>query len=294
MNPPPLTMQAGDWRAGLAPALGGALLYLRHRGEPVMREWPDEGNVRRTACFPLVPYANRIAQAGFEWQGAHHALARNFGDHPHALHGIGWQRAWSVQNAAPDRVCLSLHHDPQRDGAAGWPFAFLARQEFRLGATGLAIGLELTNLAPIAAPAGIGLHPFFRRTPDVSLGFAATGIWRNGPDDLPLDWCAMAAPWDHAMGRRLDDSVFDHDFSGWEGHAMITEPSLRRRIVMVADPVFTHLRIFTPAGRDFFAVEPVSHRADAVHHPEQADSGWRVLAPGESLRGWMRLEITLY
>ena len=39
------------------------------------------GNVRGLACFPLVPFSNRIAQGRFHWDA--HLMDRNFGDHPH-------------------------------------------------------------------------------------------------------------------------------------------------------------------------------------------------------------------
>ena len=32
------------------------------------------------------------------------------GASPHAIHGVGWQRPWRVDAAAPDTVLLSLEH----------------------------------------------------------------------------------------------------------------------------------------------------------------------------------------
>jgi aldose 1-epimerase len=45
------------------------------------------------------------------------------------------------------------------------------------------------------------------------------------------------------------------------------------------------LVIYTPAGRPFFCVEPVSHVTDAFNLAEagRADSGTSVLEPGETL-----------
>jgi aldose 1-epimerase len=41
--------------------------------------------------------------------------------------------------------------------------------------------------------------------------------------------------------------------------------------------------IYTPAGKDFFCVEPVSHCTDAVNLAAagQSDTGLRVIEPGE-------------
>jgi hypothetical protein len=44
-------------------------------------------------------------------------------DSPHALHGIGWQREWTVQSAGPTKPCWRW-----RWSGAAWPWRFSARQ----------------------------------------------------------------------------------------------------------------------------------------------------------------------
>ena len=45
-----------------------------------------------------------------------------------------------------------------------------------------------------------------------------------------------------------------------------------------------HLQVYTPAGRDFLGLEPVSNMPDAVNRMDiEADQGLVVLAPGEVL-----------
>ena len=58
-------------------------------------------------------------------------LARNFGDHPHSIHGVGWQRAWRV--VAHDRASALLAFEHMATDP-GWPWPFLATQVFALTA----------------------------------------------------------------------------------------------------------------------------------------------------------------
>src|SRR4051812_46618815 len=120
-----LTLQSDDSSLVLAPEAGGAILgWMFGTTALLRRPLPDavvSGNARGLGCFPLVPFSNRIANGRFRWAGESHVLARNFGDHPHAIHGVGWQRAWSVDSAGPASATLSLHHTPAR---GTWPFAF--------------------------------------------------------------------------------------------------------------------------------------------------------------------------
>src|SRR5205823_1299050 len=102
----------------------------------ILRPTPDEAlassNVRLASSYPLVPYSNRIRDASLAFGGAHFQLMRNFGDSPHSIHGVGWQRPWTVATATPTRAMLALVHDAKGDEASAWPWPFRAVQTFDL------------------------------------------------------------------------------------------------------------------------------------------------------------------
>jgi aldose 1-epimerase len=110
-----LELSTGASVVRIAPALGGAIVAFTCGGRHVLRPAPTEaladGNVRLASCYPLVPWSNRIRDGRLVFDGREHVLARNFGAHPHAIHGVGWQRAWSVAETSPQRVRLVLAHD---------------------------------------------------------------------------------------------------------------------------------------------------------------------------------------
>src|SRR4030095_7913875 len=89
-------------------------------------------NVRLAACYRLVPYSNRIRDARLRFAGADHALARNFGNHPHAIHGVGWQRAWHIDSSSARRAVMTYEHTAVGDDARAWPWSFQATQAFEL------------------------------------------------------------------------------------------------------------------------------------------------------------------
>lgn len=276
-----------EWSAQLAPEIGGAILSLAWRDSAILRPTPAEavqrGEVRRTACYPLVPYANRIARGRFRWAGRDHVLRANFPVGAHPLHGVGWRRPWQVERADEARCELRLAHRPQGEDALDWPFAFDAIETFTLTPQGLCISLEARNLEPAAVPLGFGLHPLFVRAGGEVLRFAAGGCWRNGEDELPAELVADPS-WDHARGRPLGSPPLDNDFVGWDGVASIVgADGLEIRITASADlPV---LRVFTPSGRDFFGVEPVSHIADAINRADLAAGRMALVPPGGRIGG---------
>jgi len=50
----------------------------------------------RLACYPLLPWSNRIAGGGFHMGERWIALSPHREDEPLPIHGSGWQRAWQV------------------------------------------------------------------------------------------------------------------------------------------------------------------------------------------------------
>src|SRR5262245_51690171 len=105
-----------DARLDIAPATGGAIAAFTYRGIDVLRATPSDvrakRDVRGHASYPLVPYSNRIADARLVFDGREYALERNFGDHPHSIHGVGWQREWTVAAKEDDNALLTLDYTP--------------------------------------------------------------------------------------------------------------------------------------------------------------------------------------
>jgi aldose 1-epimerase len=261
---------------------GGAIVGWTRRGMHLLRR-PSPAAVLlgypgAMGCFPLVPYCNRIAFHRFNWAGQAYELAANFGDHPHAIHGVGWQKPWVTEEVSADCVTLSLRHDATGEAARAWPFAFAARLTYRLTGEGLTIRIEATNLHSTPAPMGIGAHPYFPRAAGAIIEFQANGVWMNR-DALAVTHQPIPAEWDHSAGRSADREPLDNCFTGWHGETQL--PGMRIK----ADPVMRDLQVFTPAGADFFCVEPVSHAPDAINRPEER--GMTVLVPGQTIAASM-------
>jgi aldose 1-epimerase len=292
-----LTLQSGESSVVLAPEIGGAIVGWTLGAMPLLRRpQPDAilpGDVRGLACFPLVPYSNRIAQGRFHWDGEDHVLARNFGDQPHTIHGIGWQRTWEVAAAGATSATLTLQHDAAGEQARHWPFAFAAEQRFTLASDALSVVLTLRNLHRAPAPAGLGLHPFFPRADTATLRFNAARVWTNGADMLPTEAAAVPRAWDHATGQRIGTVALDNCFAGWDGKAHIAWTPHGPSLTVAADGLFQHLVVYTPPGQDYFCVEPVSHMNDAINRTATVPQhGMRILAPGEVLQGEISFRLT--
>ena len=91
-------------RLTLAPQLGGAIRAFEWRGRDILRPAAATADDPfEMACFPMVPYVNRIAHGRFEFGGRAVQLERNWTADPHPIHGQAWRRPWSRRRAAPTR-----------------------------------------------------------------------------------------------------------------------------------------------------------------------------------------------
>ena len=271
-----LNLRSGQSTLQLAPEHGGAMFDWRFAHKPVLRA------VRGVGCFPMIPYANRIANGKFKWRGFSYQVPLNFGDHPHSIHGIGWQRPWKIEGSGPDNARLSFAHD----GLSPWPFRFTAEQYFELAPDSLRIELRITNRHTDVAPAGLGLHPYFRRAEGATLRFNAPTIWLNDPTGLPIGSTAVPDPMNPATGLDVASVRLDNCFSGWDGVAHIDLGAMK--LTIEASDAFRHLQVYTPAGENFFCVEPVTHRPDAIN----TANAMTVLPAGETLSGSVTFRMT--
>jgi aldose 1-epimerase len=285
-------LRSGEFALDLCPRWGGAVAAFRKADRALLRPAGDafvgRGDPSLAACFPLVPFSNRVADARFSFQGRIYELEKNFPPEPHAIHGHGWQKPWEVADASPSRAELSF-----RQAVSGMPFDYRACQMFALRDDGLEIALEVTNAGDGPMPAGIGLHPYFTRTDGVTLRASFDHVWLPDARKIPKQRVPLPAAWNFARGLPLAQLDLDHCFGGWDGRAELHWPETDLTLVMEATPPLRHLVIYVPPGQDFFCIEPVSHVNDGFNLLARgvAGTGVRVLAPGETLGGTIRLRV---
>jgi aldose 1-epimerase len=164
-----LTLRAGELELLINPALGGSISDFSWTGAgarvPLLRATGDGADsVLDMACFPLVPYVNRIRGGRFTFRGREVVLKPNMAGDISPLHGQGWLAPWSVENSADRRAELRSEHE-----AGEWPWHYEARQAFDLDENGLSLRIECRNLDETPMPCGLGQHPYFPCGPETRL-----------------------------------------------------------------------------------------------------------------------------
>jgi aldose 1-epimerase len=280
-----ITLRCGALHAEVLPAAAGGLGRLDwRRGDAthaLLRPYAHSPDAplpaaSQLACFPLVPWSNRIDPAGFVFEGRRIAPAPNRPGEPCPIHGDGWQHPWRVEAQSGSGVSLLL------DRRAGAPFSYVARLRYTLTEAALQVTLEVSNTGAARLPFGLGLHPWLERREGLTLRAAARTTWTRGPLGLPLEAVDLPPDWNFGAAAPLPSTHVDHLFAGWNGKAEVHWPDTGVSLAIEAD--MGYYILYAPAGKDFFCFEPVDHAINAHNLPRgAARNGLSILAPGQTL-----------
>lgn len=280
-----LSLSSGDFCVAISPRAGGSVLYWRRKGDDLLRSALNGAVDRRaadeTAMFPLVPYSNRIRGGYFIYWGIRRTVPKNHPVVADPLHGEGWQTEWSVANCSADEAVLTFEHN----GKSGFPFAYEAEQSFKVDNNRFIVSLTLTNKGGIPMPCGLGWHPFFPKDDDTTITFKNKNVWAHEsapPRERPIK---TPPEWQFDKGLKISELELDTCFGGFDGKAEIVWPSRGRKINMTAYSDFGHVVVWSPAGENFFCVEPVTNATDAFNLASRGipGTGIKTLEPDESL-----------
>ena len=291
-------LRAGQLEVAVLPEVGGSIAYFDlldaqqpHGRQHLLRAANGPyTDVLEAACFPLVPYVNRIRGGSFQCDAQVVRLPRNLPGDASPLHGQGWRAAWQVAQvgqiarAASDHISLVYRHT-----AGHWPWDYEAHQHIRLTPDCLEIVLECRNLSAAAMPCGLGLHPYFPCTFDTLLDTQVTSVWTVDADVLPV---AKQPATGHYLlqQRQIGGQQLDNGYGGWAGRARIDWPGQPASLEM-SSPDAAYFQVYSPAfpsapaaSNGFFAAEPVQHANAALNAPQGTwpELGIYMLAQGES------------
>lgn len=142
-------------------------------------------------AYPMAPWAGRLRDGRFEFEGTAHEMPPNLG--AHALHGTVFTQAWEREDHS---IFVTRLQPP-------WPYTGLVRQSFDLHENQISVTLEIHADQPM--PAACGWHPWFRRRIDGvegSIEFEAGFMELRDNAGIPSGQrvAPPPGPWDDCFG----------------------------------------------------------------------------------------------
>ena len=284
-RPTELVLRSDELEVVLLPELGGRIHRLQAFGTDLLRTPPDPAHHADDPFFwgayVMAPWCNRAQAGPMRIAGRTVDLPANFADGS-AIHGQVYARPWRV------RADGSLHVSGGDDGD-GWPWPYEVIAWVTVEGPTLTCDYRLVNRSDGPMPAGIGLHPWFRRP--VVLRLPAEAVYsantQSARDPIPV-----AAAHDLRVAR-----VPDADLDGtWTALAaprfeLALEPAgIGASIEVKAARVL--VAVATPGHLDAIAVEPQTHAPDGLRRLTDGEpDAVAMLPPSESLSLTVRITV---
>lgn len=271
-----LRISDGPIEVVVLPQIGARLHRLRAFGHDLLRTPADPAihveDPFYWGGYVMAPWCNRIDAAPVQVGAQRVALGSNFPDGS-AIHGQVYARPWDVLDDGTLRI---------RAGGDGWPWVYEVSQRIEVVDRVVRIELALTNLAQDPMPAGLGIHPWFRRPLLVAIrgdtvhpSNTATEPWPE-PVSGPFDLRALGE-----MAADLDATWSDLT----EPPVELQWPEERIRAVMHIAAPTSYVVAASPGYVDAIAVEAETHAPQGLRRMlEDEPGGLTRLDPGRTLR----------
>jgi aldose 1-epimerase len=277
----------GDLELEVLPDVGARLHRLRAFGHDLLRTPDDPGQHVDDPFFwggyVMAPWCNRIEATPMDVAGHRVDLGSNFPDGT-AIHGQVYARPWIDLGDGRFRV---------DGGDDGWPWPYAVEAGYDVvGEGSLRIDLAVTNRGDDPMPAGIGIHPWFRRPLHVAIRAEAVFDANTATSAYPEP---VSGPFDlREMGAMTDDLD-----ATW---ATVTEPAVEIRwpdvgLAMTMETISpsTYIVAASPHAVDAVAIEPETHAPQALRRLLGGEPGaLTMLDAGATLRLTTTLTFTRY
>ncbi|MBO7245031.1 MAG: aldose 1-epimerase [Alphaproteobacteria bacterium] len=284
-------------KMGVLPELGGAVSFFKYHQKDkfidIMRPYEKSSkgdDANNSSMFVMVPFCSRIRGGSFVYWGITRKMQKNHPGIPDPIHGDGWKSSWEVISQTNTKIELKLIHNKE-DG--GFPFSYESILSYELKDDQLKIHISVKNLNTLPMPCGFGIHPFFVKTKETELDFTSTVVWSNETDPIFDKPYTTPDTWQFDGGKPIKNAVFDTCFGGFNGQASILYPDLGVSVSIQADEIFGHSILYSPRGKNYFCLEPVTNATNAFNLAANGSigTGMKSIGPNQKISGSISLTI---
>ncbi|WP_216475974.1 aldose 1-epimerase [Caldisphaera lagunensis] len=204
----------------------------------------------------LIPFANRIKGAEYEFNGKKYFLKKN--KEGNAIHGLVLDKKFSILKANKDSVSLSYTLEDE-----GYPTRLEIEVKYSIGNSNLETEFFITNNGNSNAPLVVGAHPYF----------LIEGYWKINPKKVKKCLLFNKIPNGEFIYYEIEGNI-DYDDCFYIGNMVeLSSDNINLQIETTDMPYF---QIYTGV-KGAVALEPMSGIPDAYHNK----IGLYIIKPGE-------------
>jgi len=238
----------------------------------------------------MFPFANRIPDGKYEFDGKRYQLPINWPQENHAIHGFVDDEKFYCANEIISENSAKLILEYKYSGEIpGYPFKFLLIVEYLLDQTkGFTFTTEVQNIGDLPIPVMDGWHPYFKLGKKVDdLYLKIPVLQRTEIDDRMIPTGKLLQFDGFVDFAKIGNQFFDTGFplELKDGIVKTELSDLEKNVTIqiwqeTGKWKYNFLQIYTPPHRETIAIEPMTSNTNSFNSKD----GLIVLQPGEKLR----------
>jgi len=281
-----ISLTSGDWGATIS-SVGASLRQLHWRGLELCPPAPSANEPERFQGAVIAPWANRIADGRYSFDGENYQLEITEPDRDNSLHGFSGVQAWEVVAEDDSSVSLRTITGDQ----PGYPWSIQLTVRYELSESGLEMHFGAMNLSDTRAPFGYAFHPYLKlplsNAADWRLASSAEQVLLVDPIRLlPMESKSVTGTeFDFQVPKSPRFSFLDNAFTAMKsenGRFFTSLTDETHQIEVSWQDTAKWVQLHFPAGqgpeRESMVIEPSTDFPNIFNSPE----GPMVLAPQES------------
>jgi len=269
-----LTNPNGKMQAKFSLKEGGRLKSLHYKDKAVIADPENSAYSSHFAASILFPFANRIKEGKYTFEGKNFQLESNEKNSANAIHGLVYNKHFQLTNkySNQDECSISLVYEEQNP-PAGFPFAYAVELNYRLTDTAFELVIKVENKSLQNFPFTLGWHPYFVVTNlnDCILEFDSLKRILFNQEQITIGITNGFAPRPFPLKNpHLDDCFVLHD-------KKVSFKTPDYQIEFNNSNHSKYLQLYSPPNEERIAIEPMTGISDSFNNKK----GMKVLNPNE-------------
>jgi len=254
---------------------GASLQDLKLSNHVLIKDMHPMTYDKTYASSILFPFANRVKDGTYQFNGETYHLDINQKEEHNALHGLVYNKTFEVikQNITETFASITLKYD-EKNISSGFPFTYSIQLEYVLTQNTLDLIVKIKNTDSKTFPFTLGWHPYF-----LSSDLFKSSLLFDCNKKTVLDERNITkgiSYIDHVECLQIKDQSFDDCYVLNSNEVTFLTP--KYILILTSTEEDSFLQIYTPPHKNTIAIEPTTGVSDSLNN----NIGLKTLHPDET------------
>ena len=242
---------------------GASMQELTLNGHAIIKDLSPLHYADTFASSVLFPFANRIKDGKYSFQGADFQFEANQKEENNALHGLLYNKTFKIVNSVlnEDSATIFLEYN-ETSTSIGFPYTYKIKLEYILSKTCLELKVVVENTDSKVFPFTLGWHPFFLSEDlfESTLQFDSTKKVVLGDRNITTS----ITPTNTIEGLKIAGQQFDDCWILDSDEVVFKTPKYNLKFNATGNNNF--LQVYTPPKDNTIAIEPTTGISDSFNN----------------------------